>query len=317
MTPIINPSTTQHSLKTYNSAKLEALNFIKGRRDGTIRSLVTPWKKYNEAHLDGLELQKIITIAGMSSSGKSLIAGMLEGSLHELNPLEDFAILSFNFEMPSMQIIIRDIIARTGISNRELLSAEGIQIPEGKFEIVKLLLERDDERKEIFYVEYPKTVEQYKNICRAFYNKHKKKFVTESDHSVLFKRGASEKSTTEMLYSLGDASIELKKELPITQIHVSQLNREIEKPERRVACSGLNYPTKDCLFGADALYQCADTVLINHRPYLLNFKPNTYGQNKLPCGPDDLYWHFVKLRDGSPSPAAMRADFANMKIYDK
>jgi replicative DNA helicase len=308
---------TEIKLKTYKTAKQEALNFIIGRREGKIKSLVTPWEKYNRAHLDGLEDRKIVTIAGMSSSGKSLIAGELESKLHELNPHEDFAILSYNFEMPSMEIILRGITAKTGISSRELLSAEGIQIEDGKLNMVKLLLEQDDLKKEIYYVEYPKTVEQYKNICREFYKKYKKRFVTISDHSILFKRGVSDNSVTDTLYALGDASMELKKELPIIQIHLSQLNREIEKPERRVPCNGLNYPSKDCLFGSDGLYQCADTVLINHRPYLLNFKPNTYGPNKLPCGPNDLYWHYCKLRNGDPHVAAMTADFANMKILDK
>lgn len=67
----------------------------------------------------------------------------------------------------------------------------------------------------------------------------------------------------------------------------------------------------------DALYQCADTVLINHLPYRLGFPANSYGPDKLPCGPSDLYWHFIKIRNGEPYPVAMVADFKNMKIYDK
>lgn len=303
--------------KTSSEARLEALAYIEGRRDGDIKSLLTPWTKFNKIHLDGIEIPKIITIAGMSSSGKSAISNQLEGEIYELNPNEDFLVLSFNFEMPSSQIALRNIVSNTGIDYREMLSAGGIKLGNNEYEYIKkLIITQNEERREIYYLEYPQTVEMYKTICRLFYEKYKKPFITISDHANLFKRGASENTATDTLYSLGDASMLLKKELPLTQIHLSQLNREIENTERRVPNSALNYPDKSCLFGGDSLYQCADTVLVNHRPFLLNFRPGTYGPDKLACGPSDIYWHFLKTRDFEPTIAKMTADFKNMKILD-
>lgn len=303
--------------KTSSEARLEALKYIEGRRTGKIKSYTTPWSKFNQVHLDGIELNKIITIAGMSSSGKSAISNQLEGELYELNPNEDFLILSFNFEMPSQQIALRNLVSKTNISYRDMLSAGGMVLGNKELDIIKKTIQYDNENKrEVYYIEYPQTVEMYKAICRKFYELHKKPFITISDHSILFKRSASENTATDTLYSLGDASMLLKKELPITQIHLSQLNREIESTERRVPNSALNYVDKSCLFGGDALFQAVDTVLINHRPYLLNFRPNTYGPNKLPCGPEDIYWHFIKTRDFEPTIAKMIADFKNMKIHD-
>lgn len=250
---MVNDNVIQLKLKTYQQAKLEALQQIIGRRDGTIRSLKTPWEKFNNVHIDGLEDKKIITIAGMSSTGKSLIVGQLEQELHDLNPTEDFAILDFNFEMTGAEIATRGVIAKTNISYKELQSANSKNLNEAKFHEVKKILETEETRKEIYYVEYPKTVEQYKQTCRRFYALNKKKFVTICDHSLLFEKSASDSNTTDMLYALGRASLELKKELPIIQIHLSQLNREIEDPKRRIPKSGLNYPDKSCLSGAKSV----------------------------------------------------------------
>lgn len=306
-----------NTLKTQMQAQAEALEYIEKRRSGEITSLVTPWGKFNGMHIDGIEMGRIITIAGMSSSGKSLIGNQLEGELHTLNPNQDFAFLNFNFEMTSKEILIRQVISKLGIGNRELLSADGVQLSGAQMIRVRAALASDQANVDIHYCEYPKTVEQYKSICRKFYEKYKKKFVILSDHSILFKKGLQDDNVTALLYSLGDASIELKKDVDCTQIHISQLNRDIEKVERRIRKNGLNFPVKGDLTGSDALYQCADTVLVNHRPAWLNFLPNTYGPEGFECGPNDIYWHFLKLRQGEPGIAKMRADFQRFKIYDK
>lgn len=307
----------RNTLKTQSQAQAEALDYILKRRSGEISSLRTPWNKWNNMHIDGIESGRIITVAGMSSSGKSAIGNQLNSEIHGLNPEADFAILNFNFEMTSKEILIRHVISTLGISNKQLLSAGGVQLGDQEVARVRVLLDATQANADIFYCEYPKTVEEYKLICRKFADKYRKKFIVETDHSVLFKKGISEDSATSMLYNLGDAAIEIKKDIDCTQIHFSQLNREIEDPKRRLAGSGLNYPSKTDIFGGDALYQCADTVLINHRPYLLNFKMNTYGPDKFSTAPTDIYWHFLKLRQGDPGIAHMTADFSRFRFTDK
>lgn len=304
-------------LKTQATAQLEALDYIKKRRSGEISSLITPWNSWNTAHVDGIELGRIVTVAGMSASGKSAIVNQLSNQLHELNPNQRFSILIFNFEMTSKEIIIRNVISNLGISNRELLSADGIQLGDTEMLRVEALLHVNQANVNIYYCEYPKTVEEYKSICQRFYNKYGLKLIIITDHSVLFKKGMTDKDATATLYSLGDGSIELKKDIDCTQIHVSQLNRELEDESRRKRKSGLNFPTKGDLFGGDALYQCADTVLINHRPSLLNFAINTYGPDGWPSSTNDVYWHFLKLRQGTPGVSHMTADFSRFKILDK
>jgi len=53
-------------LKHIKTAANEALHYIKGRKDGNIKSLATPWEKYNQVCMGGIEWQTIHTIAGIS-----------------------------------------------------------------------------------------------------------------------------------------------------------------------------------------------------------------------------------------------------------
>lgn len=314
---IITTSVPITVFKTQAQAQLEALNYIKKRASGEITSLKTSWNSFNNAHIDGIESRRIITVAGMSSSGKSAIVNQLSNELHILNPRDDFAILNFNFEMMSSDIELRKVISQLGINNRELLSADGIMLSNEQMSRVENFLSPGRANPNIYYCEYPKTVKAYTTIVKKYAEVLRKKLLIITDHSALFKKGLSETNTQEVLYSLGDGSIELKKEVDCTQIHVSQLNRDIEKEDRRKLKSGVNYPIKGDIFGSDALFMCSDTVLVNHRPKMCNLPVNSYGPHGWPCGDNDIYWHWLKLRQADVGISHMLADFSRFVIKDK
>lgn len=101
-------------MKHISEAGREALDYMKGRQDGTIKSLRTRWNKFNEqVGLQGLEWNTINTFCGMSSSGKTLILSELETSLFDLNPGQEFAIISNNYEMLARNLIIRKLSSRS------------------------------------------------------------------------------------------------------------------------------------------------------------------------------------------------------------
>ena len=106
-----------------SQASNTALRYIDGRRKGEIRSLNTPWKKFNNISMGGIEWQTITTIAGMSGSGKTAVLGQLETGMKDLNPNEDFAILSFNFEMLSSRLVARKLSNKMKITTQQLYSA--------------------------------------------------------------------------------------------------------------------------------------------------------------------------------------------------
>lgn len=47
----------------------EAINYIAARRDHTVTSLKTRWKKFNRQCMGGIEPNTVYTIAGISGSG--------------------------------------------------------------------------------------------------------------------------------------------------------------------------------------------------------------------------------------------------------
>lgn len=77
----------------------EAVEFIDKRRKHVIESFKTRWPKFNNMCMGGIESNVVYTIAGVSGSGKSAFANMLETDIIELNPNKDVVILSFSFEI--------------------------------------------------------------------------------------------------------------------------------------------------------------------------------------------------------------------------
>ena len=111
-------------IKPLGVAAAEELSYMQGRMDKTHTSLKTCWKKFNQVSMDGIEWGSIITIAGMSGSGKTAILNELETSLFVHNPNEKFAVLSFNFEMLARRLIGRKISSHLNKSVKQLYSAD-------------------------------------------------------------------------------------------------------------------------------------------------------------------------------------------------
>ena len=95
-----------------SNAADEIIDYIKSRKDGDEQSLKTRWSKLNNFCMGGLDWNTIVTIGGMSGSGKSSIANELETSLFDSNPDQNFAVLSFNFEMIAMKKVCRKICVK-------------------------------------------------------------------------------------------------------------------------------------------------------------------------------------------------------------
>ena len=73
----------------------EILRYIDNRRKGINKSLKTRWSKFNRQCMGGIEPNTIYSFAGISGSGKSSFVNSLETDLFDLNPKEDFLVLSF------------------------------------------------------------------------------------------------------------------------------------------------------------------------------------------------------------------------------
>lgn len=294
-----------------SEAYSQAIEYAEKRRDGDIKSLRTPWTKFNEISMDGLEWNSLTVIAGRPGSGKTLIGSMISREAFKLNPDQDFCVLDFQFEMLSRNIALREISGNIGVNVRRLTSV-GSKVQDDDLNAALKYCEENKHR-EVYSYERPLTVEKMRDKIYEFYDLKRKPIVITLDHSLLLKKSASEHDRIETLYNLGNMLAETRRQLPVCFIVLSQLNRDIESTERLKPGSIGNFVKDSDVFGADALLQFTDILIGINRPakYGLQF----YGPEKIPVDFDTLMVHFLKVRNGEPCLTRFKADFAKSKIY--
>lgn len=307
----------------------ESLSYLKGRKEGTITSIKTPWTSFNNATLDGIEWHSTTVIGARPATGKTIIKTLLVNGAFTYNPGMKFRVLEFQFEMLGRNSIIREYSTHTGKSYKQLCSADltnGILTDE-EFESCRLYAKT---RKDlpIDIVEEPCTVEEFKEIIHEYMMLHSnlvqvgditKRIYTNTiitlDHSLLLKKGKGEKDKYDTLYVLGESLTELKRKYPIAFIIVSQLNRGIDSPERNEDGKYGNFILESDIFGADALLQHADTLIGLNRPGKQKIK--FYGVERYIINKDPyiLAMHFLKSRNGETGLAFFRTEFEKMRIH--
>ena len=277
----------------------EILQYIDNRRKGTVKSLKTRWHKFNRQCMGGIEPNIIMTVAGISGSGKSAFANSLETDLFELNPNEDFVVLSFSFEMISSRQVGRKLSYRLKKTTSELYSGLDdvkANLSDSDYEQV---VKQAEEIKHypVYYVDRPGNVEEIRNTIIDFIKNVAKGrwLVVIMDHTLLIKdkKGESERR---IISDMQRIFIELKKYGRTSIIQLSQMNREIEDKDR-ISNPLLHFPVRRDLAASDSVFQASDIVIVLHRPQILGI--TKYGPSKLPV--DNLiYVHFLKMREGEP-----------------
>jgi replicative DNA helicase len=302
---------------------VDSLVYLKGRMDGHIRSLKTPWEKFNDATTDGLEWHSMTVIGGRPGSGKTLIKDQIVRESFRLNPDEKFRVLEFQFEMLARTSAIREFSSVLGKSYKYLCSADGKLSNED----LAVCYEHAKERVKIpiDIVEEPLTVNELRETITAYMNHHAvknedgtvdfTKTVVTLDHSLLLKKAPFEKDKFDTLYNLGEMITELKRRYPIAFIILTQLNRGIDNPERNEDGKYGNYILESDIFGSDALLQHADTLIGINRP--AKQKIRFYGPDKYIIENDRvLVLHFLKCRNGDARMSFFKAEFERMRISE-
>jgi hypothetical protein len=118
-----------------------------------------------------------------------------------------------------------------------------------------------------------------------------------------------------MLYALGEALTYMKKKYPVAFLVLSQLNRNVDNPDRVRDGEYGNYVLDSDLFGADALLQHADVVLGINKPSIRKIRQ--YGPEKYIIEDDEtLVFHFLKSRNGLTKMSFFKLDRDLMRIVE-
>ena len=286
----------------------EAIDYIAGRRDNTIVSLKTRWNKFNKQCMGGIEPNTVMTIAGISGSGKSSVANSIQTDIIDLNPNEDIIILTFSLEMVGFRQVGRTLSSKLRKTTSTLYSSE-TSLDDNTF---RKVINVSNQLKEypIYFVDNPTTPMQVQEIIDGFYNKYvkgtKKHFIIIYDHALLTKQIGS---VIDTISELERVFIQAKK-YPLTSIiQLTQMNRNIENSER-INNPLAQYPMRSDLSSADAVFQGSDYVVVIHRPEILGIEQ--YGPNHLPTT-NKVYMHILKNRDAG-KPCIL--EFENDLMYN-
>ncbi len=298
----------------------KALLKMKARRSGELKSLKSSWPKFNDAFCDGLEWRTITVVGARPGTGKTLFMEQLISDIIEENQDHTFRVLKFQFEMLDETNGIRKLSLNTG-SDYNTLMSKGEPVDKDLYQRCVQYYE-NSERNDVIDVVYdPCTVDEMCATIHYYMEAHKDQegnytnTLVTIDHSALFKVGKGQKDKFEVLYALGEAMTYMKKHYPVAFLILSQLNRNIDNPERSKDGDYGNYVLDSDLFGADALLQHADVVLGINKPSIRKIRQ--YGPERFIISDEDtLAFHFLKSRNGTTRLSFFKLDRNSMRIVE-
>jgi replicative DNA helicase len=249
----------------------KAIQKIRARRKGELKSLKSAWPKFNDAFCDGLEWRTITVVGARPGTGKTLFMEQLISDIIEFNKDQDFRVLKFQMEMLDETNGVRKLSMNTG-SDYNTLMSKGEPVDEAIYWKCVDFYEKSKENDFIDVVYDACTVDEMCATIDYYVKKHKNEdgtfpnVLVAIDHSALFRVGKGQKDKFDMLGALGEALTMMKKKYPVAFVVLSQLNRNIDDVKRQEEGSYGNYVLDSDIYGSDSLLQHADVVLGINKP---------------------------------------------------
>jgi len=308
---VIESSKYALPIRTTKTAIQDAQADIQLGMTGQQIALRTRWTAVNNMLMGGFRMDNNYLVCGASGHGKSYFLNLLHQDLldTELNGkfYQPFKVLHFNFEMTASDEMLRKVSSKVKMSYGELLSSKRPLTKEEYDKIDTEMQKLDNDA--LYYVEKAGNRYEIKETIYSFHRKFPEhKLVITLDHTLLVKY-LDEKSEVELLSELGKMFIEIRKDIGCCTVLVGQLNDKIEDPRRKDP--SMHYPSKTDIHGSKQLFHAADTVLILHRPEMLNIAE--YGLRRYPTT-NIIFLHQVKARKGEIGMVRLVQDFKNGNI---
>jgi replicative DNA helicase len=296
----MNPKLNPFGAKNYSEVLQEGIQYIDDRRSGRVKSFKTPWTGLNSAGIGGLEWGSMLTIGARPGMGKTMIVSQILRESRINNPDQDFSILEFQFEMGDKQYAARQFAAEVALDYNEVLSSNK-QLDDFSYrQMQKYLqdtinLEKAGVHRKL--IKKPISAPDIEKAIRFYYeNMEAKPMLVTIDHSWLIKKGAGDKDKFDVLYNTAEMLMQVKNDLPIIVLMITQMNRTMEEAARIHPGTVANFPTSGDIFGGDALMQSSDMVVAVNRPHKSNI--NLYGPKKWITDSNQIYLHILKARNG-------------------
>jgi replicative DNA helicase len=306
--------------KDYSEVLIEGLKYIDDRRSGRVKSFKTPWTGLNYAGIGGLEWGSMLTIGARPGSGKTMVVSQILRESRLYNPDQDFSILEFQFEMGDKQYAARQFAAEVAMDYNQVLSSYQ-QLDDFTYKqmqryladtqaLEKAGVKRKLIGKPLNVVDIEKAIRYYHKAMGS------KQMIVTIDHSWLIKKGTGEKDKFDVLYNTAEMLMQIKNQIPIIILMITQMNRTMEEASRVHPGIIGNYPTSSDIFGGDALMQSSDMVIALNRPHKANI--NIYGPKKYVTHKDQIYMHLLKVRNGGDDNNVlfMNAEFNKQRMLE-
>lgn len=266
----------------------QAVEHLRKRKNGEIKPLKCKWGRLNEVIGGGVQPSTIYTIGGRPGTGKSAFINEWALDICKLNDMSNTVFCYWTWEMPAYQQLIRGFSGQYGKTVMELNSAYE-PLSDELFD--HILRSRSTwGTYPMYFMSYSVTAEYaFKILVDIQGIDPGLHIVNIFDHTRLSKKAKGMYSEEEKITRLYQAAQQLSVNYGMTNIFLSQLNREIESESRKK----LPIPKLSDFFGADSVAQFSNVAFILNQPRQYNL--DTYmNENTINL----LALHILKNRDG-------------------
>jgi len=306
----LNNSLINNGFSTMRQTIDKSIQIVESARSGERIVFPCKWEKLNRQLLGGLQPGKLYVIAGRPGVGKSAFSNQFLFDTMDVakNSNKRVITLYWTFEMPGYQQLMRVSSNNTSLNLSQLLSVDARLADVDFTRYTRAVSNYQDYP--IYFMDRPKPMNYIQEKVNAIRdNDPDITIINIFDHSRLVP--GNENSELKRLINVSQTCMRMQASTNCINILISQLNRDIEQPERRIEQF---QPMLSDLFGSDSIGQDSHVVMMLNRPYDLYDITDPY-LNEDPI--NLLACHIEKNRDGMLGMIPFDAHLENFRITER